>query len=69
MLEDSGYKEVEDEEEALEVEENPGLAKVHGVGGWHMCSLLERGYTLFQEWLVDNRILWVYHHFAGYLVA
>ena len=49
MLEDSGYKEVEDEEEALEVEENPGLAEVHIVDGWRRHSLLEQGYTLFQE--------------------
>ena len=69
MLENTGYQEVEDEEEAFEVEENPGLADVHVMDMWCRHSLLETEYDLFQGWLVENKMVWVYERFFRYLVA
>ena len=68
MLENTGYKEVEDKEETFEADDSLGLAEIRGVYRWRRNSLLETEYDLFQGWLVENRMMWVYNCFVRYLV-
>ena len=68
-MEDAGYEEAEDNEEAFEAEENPLVTEIRGAEKWHMCSMLESGYDLFHGWLVDEGVVWIYDRFIVHLVA
>ena len=48
-MENAGYMEAEDEEEADEAEEHPHLVQIQNEEKWHHCNLLETKYDFLQQ--------------------
>ena len=68
-LENAGYEEAEDEQEAYEAEEYPALGEIRDADSWRKRNLLETEYALLQRWLQDEGSQHMYDRFLEHLVT
>ena len=68
-LENAGYEEAEDEQEAYEAEECSFLGEIRDADNWRKRNLLETEYALLQRWLQDEGSQHMYDRFLEHLAT
>ena len=67
-MENTGYEEVEDKEEAYMADEYPIIVGIRDAEKWRRRNLLEAEYELLQRWLADEGMVLMYDRFDEHLV-